>query len=784
MLLLERAAKQAGVELQGTMIVSGAPDTHRLAYVPEWLSVQQVVIPAKASWVPTAFLRLRKLLCSHDLVFDLGAGDSFASIYGTGPLFRQLLTKAAAVAARRPLVLAPQTLGPFSRSGTLAARLVTRCSTAVFCRDAASVDFCARKASAKVVADLAFALPWDLWPESADTRCRIGVNVSGLLAHARPDDRYFVPGYREYVAALLDSLTSRPDCEVHLVPHVVGLSEGTSDEDYGIATKLAGQYPSIVLPERFTDPRAAKSYISGLDLLVTSRMHAAIAAVSSGVPAVAVAYSRKFVDTFRTVGYDIPIVNLHETDPAAALDSTLAILAERHEFRVAAASAQERATKLLDQYVNELAELFADATRGRPRNSKPKTCVDRVVDSGMCIGCGACAALTPPGAITMEVSDDGFMVPRVEDPGAVAKVEHDFARVCPGLRVTGPKDRDSLTWGPAKASMTGHAVDEQMRFEASSGGAITALCAYLLHSGQADVVLTLAPDPGNPLRPMARLARTFEELESTAGSRYCPSSPVAALSETSPHERVAFVGKPCDVSALRQMMAIDPTLARRVVAVLSFFCAGIPSFKGTDMLVQKLGVEPSEVTALRYRGHGWPGRATVEAATGNASMSYHESWGGVLTSHRHPRCKICPDATGELADVACGDAWHDDGTGPVFDDAPGRSAILARTDSGMRLVREAEAAGFLVTAPFEIERLSLIQPYQRERKQSVVPRLVAARALGVRVPRFRRLGLARSALQLGPRGARQQAQGAAIRALRDHPKPWHDRLRKLVRRAR
>jgi polysaccharide pyruvyl transferase WcaK-like protein len=63
-----------------------------------------------------------------------------------------------------------------------------------------------------------------------------------------------------------------------------------------------------VLAPRFKTPVDAKSYISGLDFLCGSRMHACIAAFSTGVAVVPIAYSRKFSGVFGTLDYQ------HNTD--------------------------------------------------------------------------------------------------------------------------------------------------------------------------------------------------------------------------------------------------------------------------------------------------------------------------------------------------------------------------------------------------------------------------------------------------------------------------------------
>jgi polysaccharide pyruvyl transferase WcaK-like protein len=67
---------------------------------------------------------------------------------------------------------------------------------------------------------------------------------------------------------------------------------------------MSKEVPSVTVAPAFTSPSEAKSYIAGMDFFMGARMHACIAAFSSGVPVVPMAYSRKFAGLFGTLGYD------------------------------------------------------------------------------------------------------------------------------------------------------------------------------------------------------------------------------------------------------------------------------------------------------------------------------------------------------------------------------------------------------------------------------------------------------------------------------------------------
>jgi coenzyme F420 hydrogenase subunit beta len=211
--------------------------------------------------------------------------------------------------------------------------------------------------------------------------------------------------------------------------------------------------------------------------------------------------------------------------------------------------------------------------------------------------------------------------------------------------------------------------------------------------------------------------------------------------------RFAFVGKPCDVTALRARARQDPRVNEKVPLMLAFFCAGMPSAAGTRRILDRLDVAERDVAAFRFRGDGWPGYATATLKDGTTRrMSYADSWGDILSKEVQFRCKICPDATGNVADIACADAWYGDARGyPSFDEQDGRSLVIARTPAGLALLDAARAAGALETTPLAISEIARMQPAQARRKKQILSRLAAMMVAGRPRPAYRGLQLAAAA---------------------------------------
>jgi coenzyme F420 hydrogenase subunit beta len=354
--------------------------------------------------------------------------------------------------------------------------------------------------------------------------------------------------------------------------------------------------------------------------------------------------------------------------------------------------------------------------------------LERVLRGQLCAGCGLCAGVSD-GAVVMNSVEPGFARPR-QLRALPSAVETKIAEACPGSRVEAWPDGGQVDpyWGPLGEVLVGHATDPTARFAGSSGGALTALLVHALQSGMVDRVVQIGPDPDQPTGNVVVISRTGAEIVAVAGSRYAPSSPLegveAILAESG---RAAFVGKPCDVSALRALARMDPRVDVHIPLMLSFFCAGVPSRRGADRVLGELGVSREDLVGFRYRGEGWPGRAKARLKSGEErSMTYEQSWGGFLADEVQFRCKICPDGVGGAADVACADAWYGDARGyPDFEEREGRSLVISRTSKGQALVDSARAAGAMALEPIDPGEIDRMQPGQTQRKRNLAARNAA-----------------------------------------------------------
>lgn len=394
--------------------------------------------------------------------------------------------------------------------------------------------------------------------------------------------------------------------------------------------------------------------------------------------------------------------------------------------------------------------------------------VERVLRGQLCTGCGLCASVSG-GAIAMQMTPPGYSRPVQSAPIAV-EAERVIAQACPGA-VVAAWGRDANLhpyWGPWRGVWTGHAADEAVRFEGSSGGALSAILIQALTSGFVDRVLHIMADPDNPTGNVTVCSTTPEEILAGAGSRYTASSPLSGIDDAlSAGGKMAFVGKPCDVSALRRLALQDPRVDQHVPLMLSFFCGGMPSHDGVRRLLKAMDVAFEAVAAFRFRGQGWPGTAAATTHDGRvAKMSYADSWGGHLSKEVQFRCKICSDAVGGAADIACADAWYGGESGyPSFEEQDGRSLIVVRTMTGAEMFQKAVESGALSAEPLEIGEIDLMQPSQARRKRLVRARLSALSATMQPKPDMRGTEVSAAARLAGPAEAARNLVGTMRRVL-------------------
>ncbi|MBT2498990.1 polysaccharide pyruvyl transferase family protein [Agromyces sp. ISL-38] len=351
----EEASPNFGVRVLARGLIDGLPRdwelrfaSHRSPLESGALSLKRLLLAALIPWHPT-----RRELASYDLILDVGEGDSFASIYGLKRFGKMIASKMAAGLSRSTLVLCPQTLGPWDAGiATWAARLATRRAVQVWARDSQSTAR-ARKAGIQGLqqaTDLVFAVnePPPLEDEGkSGTTYDLLLNVSGLLWNPNSHVDHLI--YRSIIRDVITDASER-GLVTGLLVHVS--AKGSADDDRAIASLLADEIHAldVIAPDHLDELRGV---VSRAGLLVGSRMHACLNAISLGVPAIALAYSDKFRPLFEDLGYD-GVIDLRAVESHFRLDLDGAIGSEA--LRSSAQAARDEGRRRVDRFLTKVGE--------------------------------------------------------------------------------------------------------------------------------------------------------------------------------------------------------------------------------------------------------------------------------------------------------------------------------------------------------------------------------------------------------------------------------------------
>ncbi|WND03276.1 Coenzyme F420 hydrogenase/dehydrogenase, beta subunit C-terminal domain [Temperatibacter marinus] len=368
--------------------------------------------------------------------------------------------------------------------------------------------------------------------------------------------------------------------------------------------------------------------------------------------------------------------------------------------------------------------------------------IEDVAAKRLCTGCGNCA-FASLGKIKMVESKDENRRPKTVLPlnqEELEKVQH----YCPALNYEA-KSLPATTflekaWGPVLEVWEGYATDPVIRFQASSGGAITALSFFMMDTGKCDGTLHIKARKDIPYLNESSYSSTLKELREGCGSRYAPASVCDRLDLVENRKNPSVVvGKPCEIKALNQASSHSALLKDKLGLTISIFCAGVPSHKGTEALLKSLKprINSTNLNSLKYRGEGWPGNMvaawnTITGKSHERAVSYESGWGDILQKHRQWRCHICEDHTGEWADISVGDPWQN----PTSETEKGKSLIVIRTEKARVLFHEAIRKGYIRAEQKKSDILFKAQPNLFATKGAVFGRILAMKFMGLAAPKL------------------------------------------------
>jgi len=312
---------------------------------------------------------LKKEFKKSDLIVDFTGGDSFSDIYGNKRFRLATLVKYFAIKSKTPFLLGPQTYGPYkSKFNRKFAGYIIKKAKWVFARDLTSVQL-AKEISGRdvdVSVDVAFSLPYKKAELEKTDKTRIGINVSGFLwegGYANINNPIKVE-YQKYCSQLLEYLNASGNYLVYLIPHVGTTSTEGAENDLAACLELNKKYTETVVVNDIKTPMDAKSIISAMDLFIGARMHATIAALSTGVATIPFSYSRKFEGLFSFLEYPYVVSGTTYTTEKA-IDTTVKWIEKIEEVKLSAEKSQAIIQTKKKEFLNTMSKILCEISGKR-----------------------------------------------------------------------------------------------------------------------------------------------------------------------------------------------------------------------------------------------------------------------------------------------------------------------------------------------------------------------------------------------------------------------------------
>lgn len=183
-------------------------------------------------------------------------------------------------------------------------------------------------------------------------------------------------------------------------------------------------------------------------------------------------------------------------------------------------------------------------------------------------------------------------------------------------------------------------------------GIASRLGALLLERGAVDAVLTVMPHPEDRWRPVPVIVTRPEDMAACRGMRmgYAPLLGLLEPAAAAGHKRIAVIGIPCQVYALR---AIEQRAGFESITVIGTPCSDNTTTENFHRFLALLSDAPETVTYLEFRADY---RVELRFADGRVQeIPFLDLPISRLPPDFFPlTCRTCVDYTNALADITVG----------------------------------------------------------------------------------------------------------------------------------
>ncbi len=295
---------------------------------------------------------------------------------------------------------------------------------------------------------------------------------------------------------------------------------------------------------------------------------------------------------------------------------------------------------------------------------------NEVIDGGTCGKCGGCVSFCSANRIgALKIGENGFPAYEDEDKCLTCGLCY---MVCPQTHPLQDEVDAAYDWEPPighfKDVFSARSADTEIMKAGTDGGVVTALLVHLLETGQIDGAAVSVSE--GPFIRKAVIATSREELLKAAGSHwsevphleevgegYTNFVPVIkSIRELEPKKlkKIAVVGTPCQIGAIRKMQVLSIVPSDIVVLTIGLFC--MQCFE-IDHLMDKSFIKNHNVTPDSLDGVNIKEDFMLKLKSG---ITMHVPLEEIEEIAR-PACLACKLFANDFADISVGGLGSPDG---------------------------------------------------------------------------------------------------------------------------
>ncbi len=353
--------------------------------------------------------------------------------------------------------------------------------------------------------------------------------------------------------------------------------------------------------------------------------------------------------------------------------------------------------------------------QGESQNMGQKELRERVLETDLCTGCGACVGLCP------------YQVSYKDKTAILHPCDIKTGR-CYAFCPRTPTDLEALRKslfneaeltpeiGAVKGFYITRAVDKKVRKNVQHGGTVTTLIKIALKEGIIDTAI-VAEGQKN-LLPQSISVSDLSDVKKGGKSKFIVSPIVAEFNRIakSKSQKIGVVATPCQALAFAKMRlksaALNDRNIEKLKLVIGLFCGWALSWREISELLRRkadldnivgMDIPPSKYHTLEvYTKNG-----TIEISLDEVNLCVREA------------CRTCFDMTAEFSDISVGSARLPEG----WEVARNWNQVIVRTDLGRQLIELAKSKNLLEFKEIPKDNLKKLKEASMSKKRIAVKNL-------------------------------------------------------------